>query len=1038
MNSRIILSILMFCACILVKAQLNYDVEDGWIVGHNLDRYNNRPLYLCNTNAFILTGDKPVFRFAKDETLYGTFYVDYVNGDIRIPLHDFDTVKSMYKGGIMKWIIKDSRVPEMNIEMEIVTFSDKLGGILKVNSSGVPKGGKLEWFCSGSELYPSQRLSWNFDVMGHPDLLSWGTNIDDEKLKGGTNDILPTNKSVYLNLVMTENKKLEVFSSSYKNYSFCISQNKKFRNRISIDTPDKYLDAVASSSVFAVDGTWYPPVFVHGCMQWNNALPGWRTIFGGTVYGWHDRVKQEAAYYIDSQVKDSDKLTAKADTALLLTGQHKDSRFYGTGRILKDQSFYDMQSQFFDQLVEEYRWTNDSSFVKLLRPALELHLKWMEDCFDPDGDGLYESYINSWPTDSQWYNGGGSAEATSYAYRAHKAALDMALNEQDSLAVNHHNQMLRRIKKGFFNYLWLKDRGHSGAYREQGGYQRVHKDPWLYSIFLPIDAGLTSSIQSIESVYYSEWALQNDVMPSGGRRVWTSNWVPGAWSVREMWPGDNYHLALSYFQAGLPNDGWEIMKGTFMHSAYNHTVPGNLGADQGGIDFGDCVHTFARSLVSGLFGYNPDYPRNTVVISPSFPEDWTHASIELPDFKLGFKEQSETLSYNVYLAKAAKMQLLLPIRCKKIRSVKVDNRNVDFQIIPRPGMSCVSITLNSRNDAKIVIEYEDKLPYVYPKNVSGEILSSGKLEIEQGKVLSVFDPQGTFENFSVDGNKIMYRLGKKVGFHTVVANVSIGDCVQWHVFRVQITDKCSQNSELYLNMENESLVGEWNTFDISSQFNSDIRQIYKQKYLSPRPNTVSVRIGTDGFSPWTFPYWGTKAPEIKLDKVASMLNNNIISTPHGVDFYWNNYDKNVSFVSLWDNFPGTMTFDINKEGEAIAFLVCGSTNMMQCNIENALITIFYENGETDKLALIPPVNYWNLCPIDSHATAPGQFSRSYYTSEIDRFCLPSVFPKTVELGQNCTAMLLVRRLKPNIKVKNVMLECLSQEVVVGLMGISIK
>lgn len=79
--------------------------------------------------------------------------------------------------------------------------------------------------------------------------------------------------------------------------------------------------------------------------------------------------------------------------------------------------------------------------------------------------------------------------------------------------------------------------------------------------------------------------------------------------MREMWPGDNYHLALSYFQAGLPNEGWEIMKGTFMHSAYNHTVPGNLGSDQGGIDFGDCVHTFARSLVSGLFGYNPNYPK---------------------------------------------------------------------------------------------------------------------------------------------------------------------------------------------------------------------------------------------------------------------------------------------------------------------------------------------------------------------------------------------------------------------------------------------
>lgn len=1019
-----------------VRAQLNYGIEDGWIVGNNVEKYNNRPLYLCNTNAFILTGDNPIFRFAKDQTLYGTFYIDYVSGNTRIPLHDFKSVKSLYRGGCMKWILQDSRMPKLKIEIEIVPFVDKLGGVLKVSSSGASKGAKLEWFCSAGQSYSVESLSWNFDVMGHPDLLSWG--IEANELKEGIKADLPINKVAYLSMVMNNQKQMEITTGSSRLYSTSLEQNQKSQHRLLIDTPDEYLNAMAVNSIFAVDGTWYPPVFVHGCMQWNRALPGWSTIFGGTMYGWHDRVQQQAAYYIDSQVKESDKWVAKADSALLLTGQHVDSRFYGVGRILKDQSFYDMQSQFFDQLVEEYRWTNDSAFVRLLRPALELHLKWMEDCFDPDVDGLYESYMNSWPTDSQWYNGGGTAEATSYAYRAHKAALDMALNAKDTVAAEHHQQMLGRIKKGFFNNLWLKDRGHSGAYREQSGYQRIHADPWLYSIFLPIDAGLTSPLQSVESVYYSEWALQNDKMPSGGKRVWTSNWVPGAWSVREMWPGDNYHLALSYFQAGLPNEGWEIMKGTFMHSAYNHTVPGNLGSDQGGIDFGDCVHTFARSLVSGLFGYNPNYPKNEVVISPSFPTEWNHASIALPDFQLKFEEKSKVLSYEVQLAKVAQMKLLLPVRARSIRTVKADGRKIDFQVLPMPGMSCVSIALDSRQHAKVQIEYEDKLPYAASELVSGEKLSSGELDVKKGEVLSVYDPQEIFEELSFSGNKIKYQLGQKVGFHTVVANVRVGDCTQWRIFRVQITDKRAQEQEAYANMEGESLDGKWNPLKISSQFNSDVRQIYKQKYLSPRPNTVSVRIGTDGFSPWTFPYWGTKAPAIELDKVSSMLKGDILTTPQGVDFYWNGYDKNVSFVSLWDNFPGSMTFDVDRKGEAIAFLVCGSTNMMQCNIENALITITYENGQTDKLPLIPPVNYWNLCPIDSHATAPGQFSRSYYTAETDRFCLPSVFPRTVELGQNCTAMLLVRRLKSGLKVRKVTLKCLSQEVVVGLMGISIR
>jgi hypothetical protein len=178
------------------------------------------------------------------------------------------------------------------------------------------------------------------------------------------------------------------------------------------------------------------------------------------MLGWHDRVRDEARFYTDSQVQESDKKEAKADPKSLLTEQHPDSRFYGVGHIGNDQVFYNMQTQFFDQIVEEYRWTADPELIKFFRHALDLHLIWVRDCFDPDGDGVYESYINVWPTDSQWYNGGGTAEETSYAYRGHLAARDMALQAGDAEAVNYHNKMLEKIKNGFFKKLWITNKGY--------------------------------------------------------------------------------------------------------------------------------------------------------------------------------------------------------------------------------------------------------------------------------------------------------------------------------------------------------------------------------------------------------------------------------------------------------------------------------------------------------------------------------------------------------------------------------------------------
>ena len=49
--------------------QTTYKEEDNNIVGQNTGRYNNRPVYSNNTNAFILAGDQPIARLVKDQNL---------------------------------------------------------------------------------------------------------------------------------------------------------------------------------------------------------------------------------------------------------------------------------------------------------------------------------------------------------------------------------------------------------------------------------------------------------------------------------------------------------------------------------------------------------------------------------------------------------------------------------------------------------------------------------------------------------------------------------------------------------------------------------------------------------------------------------------------------------------------------------------------------------------------------------------------------------------------------------------------------------
>jgi hypothetical protein len=153
-----------------------------------------------------------------------------------------------------------------------------------------------------------------------------------------------------------------------------------------------------------------------------------------------------------------------------------------------------------------------------------------------------------------------------------------------------------------------------------------------------------------------------------------------------------------------------------------------------------------------------------------------------------------------------------------------------------------------------------------------------------------------------------------------------------------------------------------------------------------------------------------------------------LQTSIGVPFAWNqDTTKNIAFTSLWDKWPNSVTVPVNKKGSAVWFLVCGSTNPMQTKITNAQLVIRYADDSIEHIELIPPVNFWML----------SKWGTSDYDYKRDGFCLPAEPPAQVQLGDNCRAMVLNHKVRKDIEIKSVQLECLSQEVVIGLMGVTV-
>jgi hypothetical protein len=205
--------------------------------------------------------------------------------------------------------------------------------------------------------------------------------------------------------------------------------------------------------------------------------------------------------------------------------------------------------------------------------------------------------------------------------------------------------------------------------------------------------------------------------------------------------------------------------------------------------------------------------------------------------------------------------------------------------------------------------------------------------------------------------------------------------------------------------------------------------IFKQDYLSPRPRTCSVRLGSNGYHSWPFYFWGAKLPEIDLSSAQSMLDSDgRLVTPQGAPFAWSAGERNCAFTSQWDNWPRQVTIPIGTAAKAVWLLVCGLTDPMQGRIANALIGLKYSNGDVDRIELTPPMNFWSLCGLPDGAD---------YNYKRDAFALPRTPPVTVQLGKNCRAVVLNRRLRQGLALDSLTLETLSQEVVIGLMGVSL-
>lgn len=232
---------------------------------------------------------------------------------------------------------------------------------------------------------------------------------------------------------------------------------------------------------------------------------------------------------------------------------------------------------------------------------------------------------------------------------------------------------------------------------------------------------------------------------------------------------------------------------------------------------------------------------------------------------------------------------------------------------------------------------------------------------------------------------------------------------------------------------------------LNQLFNDKLTHIFTNSYLSPRPPSPTLQLPVQGIGNWCYPLTHADIDDSGLRKAAA--GSNTFTLPQGVVFATpaDTTLRNIIYTSQWDNYPREATVPLAGKARHIYLLMAGSTNAMQSRLVNGRVTVYYKDGSCEVLQLKNP-DTW--CPVEQDYEDNG--GAFYLTLPRP----PRVYLKTGQVGtvlpqysgikgysnraiEGGAATVLDMPLNNNKELDHLQLETIANDVVIGLMAISL-
>jgi hypothetical protein len=920
---------------------------------------------------------------------------------------------------------------------------------------------------------------------------SFNSNASTAPMVLGTSENNTKNEIYFL--LTTEDVNLPVIQDFAKNPETAFDEGieyfKKVSEKVSIDTPDPYLNSTIAAQVIGMDASWSGTNIMHGPFAWYVPHAGWRSAYGETTAGFGDRVTANASTFFASQ---------KADGRI--TDLSTSDKRYNMGEVMVDQLMYN------------WMWNADLDFMKNGGyDFIKKFLSYEDSVIKVPGTNLYENWLNAWNTDNKWSNGGAGTIASVYNWRAYKVMSDIAqrLGKTDDAATFKDKADI--IKSEMKSVLWDGDKGVYGEYKDRFGYGMLHNVPDLSSIYTPIDLGITGKQEAYQMLRFGETSIDTiKNLPRNAVFPYSSNWLPLVYSSDGIYPDEVINNVMAYYRSGQPEKAYAQFKGV-QTSLFKGEKAGpgttahmltSSGENNGHIDFADVSSQIVRAAVEGTFGIMMNMPDETVNITPGLLPEWHNASISTDMIGYTYSYTNNTETFNVKSEKPLVYKMSVPVRGSKISDVKVNGTSVPYSVT-----SNVEFVTDKCSSAVIEIIYQNAETAHVSGSQTGAVGSEYQVS-SNGIIKEIIDPQGIIvSNSGLNSSDVTVTFGGKKGNHTFFVSVQKDDIKTILPVDVELRDvveikSISLNGNTFtFSLKNNSpkavaVMGNAKIGNTSVEVEDTLPTSAEGKKISITADAASVTPGnilikaeltgdyigevTAEYNDWKLSAGNAKMKTINLDDVVNQNLTTLHSNSYDITYNGDNHyvlprfyfvrdttrsvtangrswwesgrganaslytpvitklpqkggvftsdigvpfmisdinDKNAAFVSLYNQFPKKLNIPVETKGSKVYFMLSVSTNHMQSYVNNAKITVNTSNG-SKVLSLVNPLNIDDWL---NYQTSKPYANSGYIQS----------------LGTNGHSNILAMDLGEEEDIQSVDIECTSNEVLCGLLGMTV-